>query len=122
MRHLPPIRAGFMELDESSAEGAARETLEEAGAAIDVLSPFVHFDIPVRRPAPPPSTARLLIRCWRAPAPARPYSRLPLHTSPPPLQAIGQAYLLFRAKLVGCPEQSVLNSMSAVHTARHQWL
>ncbi len=35
-----------MELDESSAEGAARETLEEAGAGIEVVRPFVHFDIP----------------------------------------------------------------------------
>ncbi|GBF90822.1 nudix hydrolase, chloroplastic [Raphidocelis subcapitata] len=53
------VPAGFLELSESTAEGAARETMEEAGAKVDILSPFMHLDIP----------------------------------------AIGQAYLLFRARL-----------------------
>ncbi|KAL6776598.1 NDH1 [Auxenochlorella protothecoides x Auxenochlorella symbiontica] len=53
------VPAGYMELQESTAEGAARETLEEAGAAVEIVAPYVHFDIP----------------------------------------GIGQAYLLFRARL-----------------------
>ncbi|GAB4817915.1 hypothetical protein N2152v2_004961 [Parachlorella kessleri] len=40
------IPAGFMEEKESSAEGAARETWEEARAKVDILGPFCHFDIP----------------------------------------------------------------------------
>lgn len=44
-RGLWTVPAGFLELGESTAEGAARETLEEAGAHIDIVSPYVHFDI-----------------------------------------------------------------------------
>lgn len=51
--------AGFLEIGEASAAGAERETWEEAGARVDILQPFAHFDIP----------------------------------------AIGQSYLLFRARL-----------------------
>jgi len=54
------IPAGYMEMGESSAEGAARETLEEAGAHVQIIAPYAHFDIP----------------------------------------RIGQAYVLFRAKLL----------------------
>ncbi|GAX73460.1 hypothetical protein CEUSTIGMA_g912.t1 [Chlamydomonas eustigma] len=54
------VPAGFMELDETTAEGAARETWEEAQALVQVLAPYAHWDIPM----------------------------------------IGQAYILFRAKLV----------------------
>lgn len=39
VQHLPQAAvtsAGFMEMDESSAEGAARETWEEAAAKIEV--------------------------------------------------------------------------------------
>lgn len=39
------LPAGFQELDESSMEGAVRETLEEAGAAIEILHPYAHYDI-----------------------------------------------------------------------------
>jgi ADP-ribose pyrophosphatase YjhB (NUDIX family) len=39
------VPAGFHELGESTAEGAARETLEEAGAAIEILAPYVFYDI-----------------------------------------------------------------------------
>eukprot|EP00887_Chlorella_sp_A99_P005470 scaffold1.g5470.t1 len=46
-RGLWTLPAGFMELDESTAEGAARETWEEAAAPIEIVAPFVHFDIPV---------------------------------------------------------------------------
>ena len=53
------IPAGFLEVGESTATGAARETLEEAGAKIEIIAPYVHYDI----------------------------------------VGIGQAYLLFRAKL-----------------------
>lgn len=39
------LPAGFQELEESSMEGAVRETLEEAGAAIEILHPYAHYDI-----------------------------------------------------------------------------
>jgi ADP-ribose pyrophosphatase YjhB (NUDIX family) len=41
------IPAGFMEIGESSAAGAARETQEEANAAVHILCPYAHWDIPV---------------------------------------------------------------------------
>ena len=44
-RGLWTVPAGFLELGESTAEGAARETMEEAGAAIVVDAPFTHFDV-----------------------------------------------------------------------------
>ena len=36
-----------MELGESAAEGAARETLEEARADVEIVSQFAHLDIPL---------------------------------------------------------------------------
>lgn len=42
-RTLP---AGYLEIGESAAEGAIRETLEEASADVEVLSPFAQLDIP----------------------------------------------------------------------------
>lgn len=36
-----------MEIGESSAAGAVRETLEEANAAVQILGPYAHLDIPV---------------------------------------------------------------------------
>lgn len=42
-RTLP---AGYMEIGESAAEGAIRETWEEACAEVEVLSPFAQLDIP----------------------------------------------------------------------------
>lgn len=36
-----------MEMGESAAEGAIRETWEEAGAEVEVLSPFAQLDIPL---------------------------------------------------------------------------
>jgi len=59
-RNLWTIPAGFLEVGESTAAGAARETLEEADAKIEIIAPYVHYDI----------------------------------------VGIGQAYLLFRAKLL----------------------
>jgi ADP-ribose/FAD diphosphatase len=44
-RGLWTVPAGFLELGESTAAGAARETLEEAAAAVEVIAPFVHYDI-----------------------------------------------------------------------------
>lgn len=44
LRTLP---AGYMEMGESAAEGAARETLEEACAHVQVLALFAHIDIPL---------------------------------------------------------------------------
>lgn len=58
-RGLWTVPAGFLEVGESTAAGAARETMEEAAAAVDILGPYVHYDI----------------------------------------VGIGQAYLLFRARL-----------------------
>lgn len=40
------LPAGFLEVGESAAEGATRETLEEALAEVDVISPFAQLDIP----------------------------------------------------------------------------
>ncbi|KAG9442521.1 hypothetical protein H6P81_018375 [Aristolochia fimbriata] len=40
------LPAGFLEIGESAAEGATRETLEEACAEVEVLSPFAQLDIP----------------------------------------------------------------------------
>eukprot|EP00262_Sarcandra_glabra_P016283 TRINITY_DN5260_c0_g1_i1.p1 TRINITY_DN5260_c0_g1~~TRINITY_DN5260_c0_g1_i1.p1 ORF type:complete len:211 (-),score=41.39 TRINITY_DN5260_c0_g1_i1:516-1148(-) len=40
------LPAGYMEIGESAAEGATRETLEEACAEVEVLSPFAQLDIP----------------------------------------------------------------------------
>uniref|UniRef100_A0A7N0V0D9 Nudix hydrolase domain-containing protein n=1 Tax=Kalanchoe fedtschenkoi TaxID=63787 RepID=A0A7N0V0D9_KALFE len=41
------LPAGYMEMGESAIEGAVRETWEEAGARVDVLSPFTQLDIPL---------------------------------------------------------------------------
>jgi ADP-ribose/FAD diphosphatase len=52
-RAIPPslglwtLPAGFMELGESAAEGAARETQEEALTSVRILAPFAHLDIPL---------------------------------------------------------------------------
>ena len=35
-----------LQLHETTAEGAKRETWEEAGARVEVEAPFAHFDIP----------------------------------------------------------------------------
>lgn len=41
------LPAGYMELHESSSEGACRETWEEACAKVNVIGPYAHLDIPV---------------------------------------------------------------------------
>jgi len=41
------LPAGFLELGESTIQGAVRETLEEAGARVQVTAPYAHFDIPL---------------------------------------------------------------------------
>lgn len=43
-RTLP---AGYLEVRESAAEGASRETLEEACADVEIVSPFAQLDIPL---------------------------------------------------------------------------
>jgi ADP-ribose/FAD diphosphatase len=43
-RTLP---AGYLEVGESAAEGASRETLEEACADVEIVSPFAQLDIPL---------------------------------------------------------------------------
>lgn len=40
------LPAGFMEMGESTSEGAERETIEEAGAEIKISQLFAIFDIP----------------------------------------------------------------------------
>ncbi|XVE96113.1 hypothetical protein REPUB_Repub02eG0193300 [Reevesia pubescens] len=41
------LPAGYLEIGESAAEGAIRETWEEAGAEVDVVLPFAQLDIPL---------------------------------------------------------------------------
>jgi ADP-ribose/FAD diphosphatase len=41
------LPAGYLEVGESTAEGAAREVLEETGAEVRVVKPFAHFDVPM---------------------------------------------------------------------------
>ncbi|KAF8097799.1 hypothetical protein N665_0280s0003 [Sinapis alba] len=41
------LPAGYLEVGESAAEGAMRETWEEAGATVEVVSPFAQLDIPL---------------------------------------------------------------------------
>ncbi|XP_061954511.1 nudix hydrolase 23, chloroplastic-like isoform X2 [Populus nigra] len=40
------LPAGYLEIGESAAEGAIRETWEEARAEVEVMSPFAQLDIP----------------------------------------------------------------------------
>jgi ADP-ribose/FAD diphosphatase len=51
------LPAGYMELHESSAEGACRETWEEARAKVNVLGPYAHLDIPVIGQVHSPATS-----------------------------------------------------------------
>lgn len=44
-RGLWTLPAGFLENGETAAEGAARETLEETGAKVVDLRPYLFFDI-----------------------------------------------------------------------------
>jgi ADP-ribose/FAD diphosphatase len=45
-RGLWTLPAGFQECEESTAEGAARETREEANAEVTIVAPYAHLDIP----------------------------------------------------------------------------
>jgi ADP-ribose pyrophosphatase YjhB (NUDIX family) len=40
------LPAGFMENDETTAQGATRETLEEAGARVELIAPFSMISVP----------------------------------------------------------------------------
>lgn len=42
---LATVPAGYLELRESTAAGAAREAMEEANCPVQVIAPYVHFDI-----------------------------------------------------------------------------
>ena len=46
MRGRWTIPGGYLELDESTPEGAVRETLEEADARVDVVAPHAYLDVP----------------------------------------------------------------------------
>lgn len=39
------VPAGYLECQESTAQGAAREALEEANCAVEILAPYTHFDV-----------------------------------------------------------------------------
>ncbi|CAN6167930.1 unnamed protein product [Urochloa humidicola] len=41
------LPAGYLEVGESAAEGASRETMEEACADVEIVSPFAQLDIPL---------------------------------------------------------------------------
>ncbi len=43
------LPAGFMELDETTTQGAARETLEEAGARVEIQELFALLNVPRAR-------------------------------------------------------------------------
>ncbi|KAK2459005.1 nudix hydrolase 23, chloroplastic [Trifolium repens] len=53
MRNIQPsqglwtLPAGYLETGESALEGAMRETMEEANADVEVISPFAQLDIPL---------------------------------------------------------------------------
>ncbi len=64
-RGLWTFPGGFLELDESTAEGALRETYEEALARVALRRPFGHFDIPHI------GQAYILFKATLAPAVAR---------------------------------------------------
>ncbi|KAK8952455.1 hypothetical protein KSP39_PZI004823 [Platanthera zijinensis] len=40
------LPAGYLEIGESAAEGATRETFEEANAEVEIIAPFAQLDIP----------------------------------------------------------------------------
>ncbi|PPS12623.1 hypothetical protein GOBAR_AA08025 [Gossypium barbadense] len=44
---METLPAGYLEIGEPTAEGAIRETWEEAGAEVEVISPFAQLDIPL---------------------------------------------------------------------------
>lgn len=46
-RGLWTVPAGFLEIGEAATEGAARETLEEAQARVEVLAPHAYLDLPL---------------------------------------------------------------------------
>lgn len=39
------VPAGYLEMGESTADGARRETFEEAAATVDIIAPYCHYDI-----------------------------------------------------------------------------
>ncbi|GMH44941.1 hypothetical protein BSKO_12898 [Bryopsis sp. KO-2023] len=41
------LPAGYLEMNESTRDGALRETLEEANAAVKIISPYAYLDVPV---------------------------------------------------------------------------
>jgi 8-oxo-dGTP pyrophosphatase MutT (NUDIX family) len=43
---LPPSSSGTILISTRAAEGAARETWEEARARVSILAPYAHYDIP----------------------------------------------------------------------------
>jgi 8-oxo-dGTP pyrophosphatase MutT (NUDIX family) len=43
---LPPSSSGTTLMSTRAAEGAARETWEEARARVSILAPYAHYDIP----------------------------------------------------------------------------
>jgi ADP-ribose pyrophosphatase YjhB (NUDIX family) len=51
-RNIEPCRdkwtlpAGYLEMGETLADGAKRETKEEAGAVVTIIAPYALFDIP----------------------------------------------------------------------------
>ena len=45
-RGLWTVPAGYLELGESAAQGAVRETHEEAQAHVRIVAPYAHFDVP----------------------------------------------------------------------------
>ena len=63
------LPAGFMENGESVGEGAARETLEEAGARVELTAPFSMVSVPYVNQIHLFYRARLLDLDFKAPRP-----------------------------------------------------
>lgn len=45
IRNMPTVPAGYLECHESTAQGAAREALEEANCEVEILAPYAHWDV-----------------------------------------------------------------------------
>lgn len=103
-----------MELNESSAEGAARETQEEAGCQVQIIAPYAHWDVSHWWLAVQ-NMLICLLACGCQPASMGRQEHFPDTISllfPFQIPVIGQAYILFRAKIL--PPYTIASKTSEV--------